>query len=86
MKRKAKTALDLLPDDVKVKLPKYARVNTLMITGVEFFFSDFIHSFDKILLLKILNINKRELKIMIYSPQKFRSLSKHINRNNHQRT
>ena len=29
VKRKAKTAQDLLPDDVKVSLPKYARVNTI---------------------------------------------------------
>jgi len=34
VKRKAKTALDLLPDEVKVVLPKYARINTLM-TGVD---------------------------------------------------
>ena len=32
VKKKAKTALDLLPDDVKVKLPKYARVNKLIST------------------------------------------------------
>ena len=30
VKKKAKTAEDLLPDDVKVELPKFARVNKLL--------------------------------------------------------
>ena len=35
VKNKAKTAEDLLPDEVKIELPKYGRVNTLITTFEE---------------------------------------------------